>query len=138
MTDGAGLTIGVLGSYGGRNLGDEAILSVMLDDLRSIGVSPRVISVRAGDTRRVHGVRAYPASPAGTLLGLLETNALIIGGGGIFSAYMGPRSRHLPDLARMAALLRRAVAFRAIGVYASTPPDVARALVDAVHELSQR
>ena len=34
MTDGDGLTIGVLGSYGGRNLGDEAILTGLLGDLR--------------------------------------------------------------------------------------------------------
>ncbi len=39
----AGLTIGVLGSYGGRNLGDEAILTGLLTDLRQQEPHARII-----------------------------------------------------------------------------------------------
>ena len=122
----------VIGGYGCGNVGDEAILSVMLDDLRSLRARPRVVSVNAGETTQMHDVRAYPASLVNVGRALFEADALVIGGGGIFSRYMGPRSRQLPPLARIAKALGRRVVFRALGVYASTPPDVARALVGAM------
>jgi polysaccharide pyruvyl transferase WcaK-like protein len=122
----------VIGGYGCGNIGDEAILSVMLDDLRTLGVRPRVVSVNAPETTQIHDVRAYAASLVSVGRALFEADALVIGGGGIFSRYMGPRSRQLPPLAGVAKALRRRVVFRALGVYASTPPDVARALVGAM------
>ncbi|HEX5479160.1 MAG TPA: polysaccharide pyruvyl transferase family protein [Dehalococcoidia bacterium] len=119
----------VVGGYGCGNVGDEAILSVLIDDLRRLDVAPRVLSARPAQTARMHDVTADAATPHGLLRALAATDALVIGGGGIFSAYMGPRSRNLPSLARLARLLRRPVIFRALGVYATTPPAVARTLV---------
>ena len=119
----------VIGGYGCGNIGDEAILRVILEDLRAIGATSRVISVNPNATRRVHSVEASAPSARGLLRGLAWSNTVLIGGGGIFSGYMGPRSRRLPDVARLAALLQRRVIFRALGAYSSTPANVARSLV---------
>lgn len=125
----------VVGGYGCGNVGDEAILSVLLDDLRQLDVAPRVLSARPAETASMHDVPAYAATPRGVLRALAASDALVIGGGGIFSAYMGPRSRNLPPLARLAKLLRRPVIFRAVGAYATTPPAVARALVRSMERV---
>ncbi|GGU92671.1 hypothetical protein GCM10010260_29250 [Streptomyces filipinensis] len=83
------VTVGVLGSYGGRNVGDEAILTALLDRVRAGRPETRfvVFSRDPGHTRRVHpdvevagweglcreGVSAY----------LRRLSALVLGGGGI-------------------------------------------------------
>ncbi|SCE88031.1 polysaccharide pyruvyl transferase CsaB [Micromonospora viridifaciens] len=89
MTDGAGLTIGVLGSYGGRNLGDEAILTGLLSDLREIEPNARIIvfSRNPAHTALAHpDVEAVPwegVSRADSSLLLADLDVLILGGGGI-------------------------------------------------------
>ncbi|MEH1011706.1 polysaccharide pyruvyl transferase family protein [Micromonospora sp. CPCC 206060] len=90
MTDGGGgPRIGVLGSYGGRNLGDEAILTGLLADLRQIRPDARIVvfSRYPEHTRRTHpSVEAVPwegvsRADSGTVLDRLDL--LILGGGGI-------------------------------------------------------
>lgn len=119
----------VFGGYGCRNLGDEAILSVLLNDLRALGVRAQVVTADPAETMRLHEVEAVSASPGPVARAMLGTDAVLIGGGGIFSSYMGDRSRLLPRVATFAKLLRKKLIFRAIGVYQATPAAVARALV---------
>lgn len=57
MGDRTALTIGVLGSYGGRNLGDEAILTGLLADLRSHEPHARIIVFSRNPE---HTARAHP------------------------------------------------------------------------------
>ncbi|MDM4720169.1 polysaccharide pyruvyl transferase family protein [Micromonospora sp. WMMA1363] len=89
MTHGAGLTIGVLGSYGGRNLGDEAILTGLLADLREQEPNARIIvfSRDPAHTRVAHpDVEAVPwegVSRNDSSLVLAQLDLLILGGGGI-------------------------------------------------------
>ncbi|WP_434741143.1 polysaccharide pyruvyl transferase family protein [Micromonospora sp. SH-82] len=89
MGDGTGLAIGVLGSYGGRNLGDEAILTGLLTDLREQEPDGRitVFSRNPEHTRRAHpDVRAVPwegVSRVDSSVILDELDLLILGGGGI-------------------------------------------------------
>ncbi|MFD2763408.1 polysaccharide pyruvyl transferase family protein [Micromonospora eburnea] len=89
MTDDAGLTIGVLGSYGGRNLGDEAILTGLLSDLRHLEPNARIIvfSRNPAHTAMAHpDVEAVPwegVSRADSSLILADLDLLILGGGGI-------------------------------------------------------
>ncbi|GIM87873.1 polysaccharide pyruvyl transferase family protein [Salinispora arenicola] len=89
MTSGTGLTIGVLGSYGGRNLGDEAILTGLLADLQEQEPNARIIvfSRNPDHTRSAHpeveavpweGVSRTDSSPV-----LAQLDLLILGGGGI-------------------------------------------------------
>ena len=89
MTDDTGLTIGVLGSYGGRNLGDEAILSGLLADLRQQEPNARIIvfSRNPAHTALAHpDVEAVPwegVSRVDSAQVLAELDLLILGGGGI-------------------------------------------------------
>ncbi|GAB3942292.1 polysaccharide pyruvyl transferase family protein [Micromonospora vulcania] len=89
MTHDAGLTIGVLGSYGGRNLGDEAILTGLLTDLRTQEPNARIIvfSRHPEHTRLAHpDVEAVPwegVSRTESALVLAQLDLLILGGGGI-------------------------------------------------------
>ncbi|MFF0656686.1 polysaccharide pyruvyl transferase family protein [Micromonospora tulbaghiae] len=89
MRERSGLTIGVLGSYGGRNLGDEAILAGLLDDLRRHEPDARIIvfSRNPAHTTLAHpeveavpweGVSRVDSSPV-----LNQLDLLILGGGGI-------------------------------------------------------
>lgn len=89
MTGGTGLTIGVLGSYGGRNLGDEAILTGLLADLRQHEPDARIIvfSRNPAHTALAHPeVEAVPwegVSRVDSSQVLNQLDLLVLGGGGI-------------------------------------------------------
>ena len=80
--------VGISGSYGGFNLGDEAILHVIIAELRrAVPVEITVFSRDPEDTRRRHAVervvelRRTPRAEAQAIIGGLDL--FILGGGGI-------------------------------------------------------
>jgi polysaccharide pyruvyl transferase CsaB len=80
--------IGITGSYGGLNLGDEAILHSIVAQLRrDLPVEITVFSRDPEDTKRRHGVeRAVPVrklSRAEALPEVERLDLLVVGGGGI-------------------------------------------------------
>jgi polysaccharide pyruvyl transferase CsaB len=80
--------IGITGSYGGLNLGDEAILQSIIAQLRrDLPVEITVFSRDADDTKKRHGVeRAIPVrklSRAEITPEVARLDLLILGGGGI-------------------------------------------------------
>lgn len=80
--------VAISGSYGGYNLGDEAILHAILTQLRqSLPVTVTVFSRDAEDTRRRHGVeRAFQfreLSRAEAREVVADVDLFILGGGGI-------------------------------------------------------
>jgi polysaccharide pyruvyl transferase CsaB len=83
------LRVGVTGSYGGLNLGDEAILQVVLGELRRIrpGVELTVFSRNAEDTQARHpGVEAVAVrelSRAEARSRVERLDVMILGGGGV-------------------------------------------------------
>ena len=83
------LRVGITGSYGGLNLGDEAILQSIVAQLRRDlpNVEITVFSRDAEDTKRRHGVeRSIPVrklSRAEVLPEVERLDLLILGGGGI-------------------------------------------------------
>src|SRR2546421_9590040 len=85
----SGPKIGITGSYGGLNLGDEAILQSILTQLRQEvpDAEITVFSRDAEDTKRRHGVeRAIPVrklSRAEVQPEIERLDLLILGGGGI-------------------------------------------------------
>jgi polysaccharide pyruvyl transferase CsaB len=85
----SGPKIGITGSYGGLNLGDEAILHSMLDQLRHElpDAEITVFSRNADDTKRRHKVeRAVPVrklSRAEVVPEIERLDLLLFGGGGI-------------------------------------------------------
>ena len=86
--DGAALRVGISGSYGGMNLGDEAILAAMLNQLRQVpGLEVVVFSEDPADTCRRHGVaEAIAIRDLGREEARSEVDKLdllVLGGGGI-------------------------------------------------------
>lgn len=81
------LHIGITGSYGGLNIGDEAILAAILQPLRErLGAEIVVFSRDVADTTERHGVRAVPVRTMTREEAREELRALdllIFGGGGI-------------------------------------------------------
>lgn len=80
--------VGIAGSYGGLNMGDEAILQAMIAQLRrALPVEITVFSREADDTRSRHRVeRAVPVRrlARGEVLPEVERlDLLVLGGGGI-------------------------------------------------------
>ena len=80
--------IGITGSYGGLNLGDEAILHSIIAQLRrDLPVEITVFSRDPEDTKRRHGVeRAVPVrkmSRAEAVPEVERLDLLVVGGGGI-------------------------------------------------------
>src|SRR5690242_19592473 len=79
--------IGISGSYGGLNLGDEAILESIAAHLREeLGAEIVVFSRDPEDTKRRHGVEAVPVrtmtkDESREVVDRLDL--LILGGGGI-------------------------------------------------------
>jgi polysaccharide pyruvyl transferase CsaB len=80
--------VGITGSYGGLNLGDEAILQSIVSQLRrDLPVEISVFSRDAEDTKRRHGVdRAIPVrklSRSEVTPEVERLDLLVLGGGGI-------------------------------------------------------
>jgi len=80
-------TVAISGSYGGMNLGDEAILESILRELRaSLDVDVTVFSHNVKDTERRHKARAVPIRELhkNEVLGeLRKLDLFVLGGGGI-------------------------------------------------------
>jgi polysaccharide pyruvyl transferase CsaB len=92
--------VAISGSYGGMNLGDEAILEVILRDLRAnADVDVVVLSYNAKDTERRHKIRAIPIREMHkdqVLEELRKLDLFILGGGGIL--YDESLERYLRDV----------------------------------------
>lgn len=86
----------VLGYYGFGNLGDEAILATLCQDLEDLGVSREEIVVLSGNpqhTRGQHGVQALGRFEMGKLWRTLPSaHCLIAGGGSLFQDVTSKRS----------------------------------------------
>lgn len=95
----ASLTIGVLGSYGGLNVGDEAILSSILRCLRELRPSARIVVFTRNPqhSKQKHGVadtvtwEGVSRQSIGEAVASLDV--LILGGGGVL--YDGEARRYL-------------------------------------------
>jgi polysaccharide pyruvyl transferase WcaK-like protein len=119
----------VIGNYGNRNIGDEAILSCLLDIVeetaKSIDTDSDIgfyVPVRsAGNLKAFHdraNLRPVPVKkPWQLFFHLLRCRAVIIGGGGIFSGYTGPLAKLIPLFGLGAKLLGKKVAYVGVGCY---------------------
>jgi polysaccharide pyruvyl transferase WcaK-like protein len=123
----------ILGGYGVRNVGDEAILEGLLGQLPEVN-AVRVVSRLPEETGRLHGVEGV--SPRDAILALLRSDALIVGGGGMFSSDTGPFGRYIPLFCRLALLRGIPVAFHGVGIYPSTPPKLLESITALAPKLS--
>jgi polysaccharide pyruvyl transferase WcaK-like protein len=95
----------VVGAYGWRNVGDEAILSGLLTELGQRTVT--VVSRNPAETTHLHRVSAIGI---GSAPAALRTHAsVLIGGGGLFGRDMGRLGRLLPAFGLAAAGLGRSL-----------------------------
>ena len=114
----------VVGGYGYRNAGDEAILAGLLRVTGRDGVT--VVSRMPAETRAVHDVRSVPLgeSPAA----IARHRGLVIGGGGLFGRDMGLLGRVLPLAGVAAAAAGRDVRVLGVGVDREMPGSARRLL----------
>lgn len=80
------------GYYGFGNTGDEAILMVLVDDLRASfpGCEITVVSGDPEATEGLYGVDAIPwQSPRALIAAARETDLMVLGGGGLVQDYNG-------------------------------------------------
>jgi len=122
----------VIASVGMRNVGDEAILEGLVQQLPA---RDRVVAV-SGDpagTREMHRLRAI--SVWATPFWLLWCNVLVISGG-LFSGHMGPKQRLTPLLVQLALLMRIKCIFHGVGIYPSTPLKIQKRLRRIVARLT--
>lgn len=102
----------VVGGYGYRNLGDEAMLAGLLEVIGRDGVT--VVSRSPEETARQHHV-ATVGIP-GALRALGRHRGLVIGGGGLFGRHMGSLGRLLPPIGLLASAGGRRVALVGVGI----------------------
>jgi len=150
--------ISCLGYFGYHNTGDEAILSVLIDQLNRIGLIDRFV-VFSGDvefTERIHGTKAVqnilPTSTMKLATGILGRNRrnfvkslrtflaselIIIGGGGLFFDH--PQSNEyllqLLNKIRWGKRLGKKVALLGVGVGPIHCDDTPRALKQALEKV---
>jgi len=127
----------VVGGYGYRNSGDEAILASLLRALEGRRVT--VVSRLPAETTAMHGVRAIPLT--GALGALRRHRTLLIGGGGLFGVDMGGYGRLLPAYGLAASSLGLAVALHGVGIDRAIPTTAAvplRLLARRAAEVSVR
>ncbi len=115
----------VVGGYGYRNLGDEAILAGLLQMLGS-DRAVTVVSRSPAETTALHRVRSVPIRQA--LTELANHRTLLIGGGGLFGRDMGLIGHLLPGFAMLAAGGGRAIAIHGVGIDPDLPPTTRRLL----------
>ena len=110
------------GYFGMGNVGDEAILSVLIEELRSRGIEPIILSAHSNRTTRLHRVKSCPdrLSSLGFWKNFLGSSTLIFSGGGRY----GKRTmRRMCILAILAKALGKRVEFRALGIYPMSGSD---------------
>ena len=97
----------ISGYYGFGNLGDEALLSGLTAALRDRGHESVVLSGDPAATTAMHGVEALHRTK-GLLKGILGSDAVISGGGGLLQDGTSTRSlRYYLGVIRLARLLGR-------------------------------
>lgn len=98
------------------NVGDEAILAVIIRELKSRGFKPLVLSANPQRTMKLHSVSSRPDKSSSFRFwkALLKSSLLVFARGG---KYGEKTMRRLCLLTILAKILGKRVEFRAIGVY---------------------
>jgi|GEM_PF-5329757 len=84
-------SIVIVGYYGFKNVGDDAVLTSMLDDLRAVfpGATFTVIGLDVKQLENQFGVRGVHWTDfQATWQAVAESDAVLLGGGGIFNDYL--------------------------------------------------
>lgn len=131
--------IAISGSYGGMNLGDEAILEALLKELRGASVKTEIVvfSRHPADTEQRHKVRAIPIRELHkdeVLEELRQLDLLILGGGGVL--FEGLVDQFLRDV-NWAKELNIPVMVYAVSVGPLTTPESKRLVVETLNKVEK-
>lgn len=112
----------LIGNYGDGNLGDEAILEVLLQKCNASNVTSIAVPSKVpGLLKQLHSSKFTPIKLRETPLYLCTSNMIIIGGGGLFSRYSGFFVYLLVLFGILSKLLHKKVYYYGIGFSTSTP-----------------
>ncbi len=106
------------GYYGYKNLGDEAMLSVLCDRLSAEGYSVTVLSGSPRKSKKIHPHRAlYRFSFLSVFFSLLFSDLFVLGGGNLLQNESSDRSLlYYSSVVRLAKLLRKPIWLQSIGI----------------------
>ena len=82
----------IIGNYGDGNIGDEAILDVLVDEIADAETHPVEIIVPSrnpGKLQEMHKDKIRAINPAGIIKEFIFADTIILGGGTVFSRYSG-------------------------------------------------
>ena len=97
----AGRVVGISGWYGERNVGDELILTSLVQGIRRVSPSTQVVvaSPKPSRVEADHGLAAYPRHEARAMAQMAEyADCLLVGGGGIWNDKAAARNGGLAGL----------------------------------------
>ena len=99
------------GYYGFDNVGDEAILSAIVTELKSLGHEPTALSSDPEKTARAHGVKAVSrTNPIALLRAISSCDVMFSGGGGLLQDKTSSRTlTYYLGLIQLALTLRKRV-----------------------------
>lgn len=120
-----------LGNYGNRNVGDDAILQVLSDRYAHAYPDHDQLAFAREcpeDIRRSSRAEPLATSIRSALWAVRAADVLVVGGGGLFGAKMGPAARFIPLFALVCRLTGTTVIYESVGFYAATP-RIQRALL---------
>jgi len=96
-----GAVVGVSGWYGERNVGDELILTSLVQGIHRASSSAQIVvaSPKPSRVETDHGLAAYPRHEARAMAQMAEhADCLLVGGGGIWNDKAAARNGGLPGL----------------------------------------
>ena len=108
----------MIGNYGDGNLGDEAILDIILREFTKLGIEVVVATRNPGALP--HGSQIRGVSIVACLRQLHFVDAIVFGGG-LFSKFSGPLVYLSQPLAILAKICHKKMVFLNIGYSSSTP-----------------
>lgn len=117
-------TVMIVGYYGYGNLGDEAILEVLIKDIKEVNSQIQIVvpSIKPENIKERHEVHPIQLISWNMIRSIIKADLIIIGGGGLFSSDSGFFTYFVPLLAILGKILRKKVSYYAIGIYSTTPP----------------
>lgn len=111
----------LIGNYGNGNTGDESILARLAELAGDRRDRLTVVSRNPDAIDRLHGLAAVRTVSAEGVRAFLRTDAIAVGGGGMFGRGLPPLVRILPVVLLAARLLGKEIHVVAIGAYPDTP-----------------
>jgi polysaccharide pyruvyl transferase WcaK-like protein len=121
------LRVLIIGNYGNGNTGDESILAGLLSVMPG-GLSITVVTRSPEAVESLHGIDGVRTTSPQAVVALLRSDAVLIGGGGMFGNGLPRLVALLPYVAIACSLLRKRVVYAAVGAYPGMPRHVMSAL----------